>query len=365
MTAGQRLRVAMVSFEFAELCVTIANALGRRAEVALMLPEHLVAPRSDIDPAVDVVTFVRPRLRQPVRQLRMCAAIVRALRRFGPDVVHVHSSHLWFNLATPLIRDLPLVVTVHDVVAHPGDRESERTPRALTWFGIRRAAEVIVHAEFVKGEATQRLGSDPARIHVIPHVALGPTRQGSWDQGDGRTVLFFGRIWPYKGLEHLIRAQPLINEWIPDARFVIAGRGEDMGRYRALMLDPARFEVINEYVSTERRAELFAQAAVVVLPYVEASQSGVVPLASAFEKPVIASAIGGLPEAVEHDRTGLLVPPGDHRALAGAVVRLLGDRNLAREMGVAAREKLEREGSADVVAAQTLRVYEAAARSRS
>jgi glycosyltransferase involved in cell wall biosynthesis len=275
--------------------------------------------------------------------------------------VHVQSSHLWFNLALPLIRDLPLVFTMHDADAHPGDRESGRTPRAVIRFGYRRATELIVHAETVATRAAE-LGFDRARIHVIPHVALGPTRQGSWDQGDGCTVLFFGRIWPYKGLEHLVRAQPLINEQIPGARFVIAGRGEDMGRYQALMHDPASFEVIDEYVSTDRRAQLFAQAAVVVLPYVEASQSGVVPLASAFEKPVVASAVGGLPEAVEHDRTGLLVPPGDSRAIADAVVRLLTDPDLARELGVAARRKLERECSADVVAAQTLRVYEAAAR---
>jgi glycosyltransferase involved in cell wall biosynthesis len=266
MTPDERFRVALVSFEFAELSVGIANALSQRAEVTLMLPEHLAAGRTDIEPAVGVGTFAAPRLRQPVRQLRMCGAIVRALRRFRPDVVHVQSSQLWFSLALPLLRDLPLVVTVHDVVAHPGDRDSERTPRAITWFGYRRADDLIVHAESQRREAAQQLGFDPARIHVIPHVALGPTRQGRWDQGDGRTVLFFGRIWPYKGLEHLVRAQPLINERIPDARFVIAGRGEDMGRYRALMQDPGRFEVFNEYVSTERRAELFAQAAVVVLP---------------------------------------------------------------------------------------------------
>jgi glycosyltransferase involved in cell wall biosynthesis len=357
-----RPRVAMVSFEFPEICVAIANALSRTADVSLMLPRHLVAGRDDIDPALRVDAFVKPRLRQPVRQLRTCGAIVRALRRFAPDVVHVQSGHLWFNLALPAIRDLPLVVTVHDVVPHPGDRETARTPRAALTFGYRRATELIVHAESLKAEAAERLGVDRRRIHVVPHVAIGPTKQGSWAQGDGRTVLFFGRIWPYKGLEHLLRAQPLINERIPDARFVIAGEGEDFGRYRAMMHDASRFEVINEYVSARRRAELFAQAAVVVLPYIEASQSGVVPLASAFEKPVVASAVGGLPEAVEHDRTGLLVPPGDHRAIADAVVRLLAAPVFARDLGIAARRKLEQECSGDAVAGRTLRVYEAAAR---
>lgn len=350
----------MVSFDFAEVCVAIANALSRTADVSLMLPDRLAAGREDLEPAVQLDSFVLPRLREPLRQARMCAGILRALGRFQPDVVHLQSGHLWFNLVLPFLRGRPLVVTVHDVVAHPGDRASEKTPRAVIRFGYRRATEVIVHAGFVKREAAARVGIDPERIHVIPHVAIGSTRQGSWDQGDGRSVLFFGRIWPYKGLEHLVRAQPLINDRAPDARFVIAGTGEDLARYRELMQDPSRFEVIDEFVSVARRAELFAQAAVVALPYVEASQSGVVPLASAFEKPVVATAVGGLPEAVEHGRTGLIVPPGDVNALAGAVAQLLADPALARELGVAARRKLERECSADVVAEQTLRVYEAA-----
>lgn len=364
MSAAARPRVAMVAFDFPEVCVAIANALSRTAEVSLVLPRRLLAGRDDLDARVHVDAFAQPRLRQPARQVRMCRDIVRSLRRFAPDVVHLQSGHLWFNLALPLIRDIPLVITLHDVLPHPGDRASERTPRSVIRFGYRRATEIIVHAASVRTEAAQRLGLERERIHVIPHVAIGPTSQGTWDQGDGRSVLFFGRLWPYKGLEHLLRAQPLITGRIPDARFIIAGRGEDFARYRALMHDPSRFEVINEFVSSERRAELFAQAAVVVLPYVEASQSGVVPLASAFEKPVVASAVGGLPEAVEHGRTGLLVPPGNHRALADAVVRILDDPSFARELGIAARRKLERECSPAVVADQTLRVYEAAARRR-
>jgi glycosyltransferase involved in cell wall biosynthesis len=358
--SASRPRVAMVSFEFPEVCLAMANALSRSTEVALLLPERLAGFARELEPGVHFDAFPLPRLRQPVRQARMCAQIVRSLRRWQPDVVHLQSGHLWFNLTLGVVRGPPLVVTVHDVLAHPGDRASGRTPRSVIRFAYRRATDVVVHAEYVKREAVRHVGLDPARVHVIPHVALGPTRQGDWEQGDGRTILFFGRIWPYKGLEYLIRAQPLIAERVPEVRFVVAGTGEDLARYRALMSDPSRFEVIDEFVSVTRRAELFARAAVVVLPYVEASQSGVVPLASAFEKPVVVTDVGGLPEAVEAGRTGLIVPPRDVRALADAVVALLDDPRLARSLGVAAREKLERESSAPVVAARTLRVYEAA-----
>jgi hypothetical protein len=127
-----------------------------------------------------------------------------------------------------------------------------------------------------------------------------------------------------------------------------------------MMRDPSRFTVLNGFIPNAQRAELFARAAVVVLPYVEASQSGVVPVAYAAGKPVVATSVGGLPEVVEDGRTGLLVPPGDHRALADAIACLLEDPAARDDMGSAGRRKLEREWSPQVVAEQTLHVYEKA-----
>jgi glycosyltransferase involved in cell wall biosynthesis len=256
----------------------------------------------------------------------------------------------------PVLRRRGLVVTVHDVSHHPGDRASQRTPQRVLERGWALADHLIVHTESVREAVRVRYHRDPETVTVIPHIAIGGSPAAT--DGDGRTILFFGRIWPYKGLEYLIRAQPRISERIPDARIVIAGRGEDMQRYRELMRAPERFSVINEFVSAERRGELFARAAVVVLPYIEASQSGVLPIAYAYGKPVVVTAVGGLPETVEDGVTGVIVPPRDEHALADAVVRLLADPARAREMGAAGRRKLEREWSPPVVAEQTLAVYE-------
>jgi glycosyltransferase involved in cell wall biosynthesis len=286
--------------------------------------------------------------------------VMRAIERFQPDILHLQQAHLWFSLALPIMRPRAFVVTIHDATQHPGDRASRKTPQRVLDFAWRRADQIIVHAESVKQAVMERFDRDATAVHVVPHVAIGTLPELPSPAGDGRTVLFFGRIWPYKGLDHLIRAQPMIMRCFPDVRIVIAGQGEDFGRYRSMMSDPSRFVVINEFVSVARRSELFAEASVVVLPYVEASQSGVVPIAYAFEKPVVVSAVGGLPEAVEDGSTGLLVPPGDERALADAVCRLLRDPVLARGMGAAGRRKLEREWLPAAVAEQTLRVYELA-----
>jgi glycosyltransferase involved in cell wall biosynthesis len=174
---------------------------------------------------------------------------------------------------------------------------------------------------------------------------------------DERQVLFFGRIWAYKGLDTLIQAEPLISHRVPDVRIVIAGRGEDLVPYQARMVHPERFVIHNSFVPPAERERLFASSSVVVLPYVEATQSGVIPVAYTHAKPVVATRVGGLVEQVEHGRTGLLVPPGDPESLAEATTRLLLDRELRRALGENGRRKLEAEWSAPVIAARTLPAY--------
>jgi glycosyltransferase involved in cell wall biosynthesis len=169
--------------------------------------------------------------------------------------------------------------------------------------------------------------------------------------------LFFGRISKYKGLEYLIRAEPLISAMVPEVRFVIAGVGEDIEPYRRMMTNAERFTILDEYISDEQRAELFRRASVVVLPYVEATQSGVIPVAYSFGKPVVATTVGGLPSQVDHGKTGFLVAPRDPEALAMATVELLRNRDLRRRFGANGKQKLTVEANPDTVARETSKVY--------
>jgi glycosyltransferase involved in cell wall biosynthesis len=356
------VRIALLTFDFPEYCVRLASALAEEAETLLIMPASDAEPLAHLlDPRVTLRTFDKPRLRHPRRQWRTVRQQLRAIHDFAPDVLHLQQGHLWFNLlALPRLRGVPLVVTVHDVRHHPGDAASQRTPQSVHDFGFRRARRLIVHADPLKRDLIAHLGASEERVHVVPHIAIGGDRPAPVTEERDGTVLFFGRIWPYKGLDVLIRAEPSVSERAPHARFVIAGTGEDFTRYRRMMVHPDRFEVHNAFVSDEQRTELFAQASVVVLPYVEASQSGVVPVAYAAGKPVVATRVGGLPEAVRHGETGLLVAPGDEGALADALVELLRDGARRRAMGAAGRRMQEAEFGPAVVAARTLDVYRAA-----
>jgi glycosyltransferase involved in cell wall biosynthesis len=219
---------------------------------------------------------------------------------------------------------------------------------------------MIVHAPQLKEALLARLPGPEDRVHVIPHVLCGDDTAAPDVSEDDHTILFFGRIWPYKGLEYLIRAEPLITARVPDARIVIAGNGEPIDRYRSMMVHADRFAVHNEYVSDEERARLFRKASVVVLPYVEASQSGVIPVAYRYSKPVVATTVGGLPALVDQEQTGLLVPPRDHTRLAEAIIRLLEDPDLRHRLGASGKHKIETECSPDAVARQTMLVYQKA-----
>jgi glycosyltransferase involved in cell wall biosynthesis len=357
--AGRPLRVALLSFDFGEYCIRLTSAMADEADVALLLPDHEAAGHLDaLDPTVRLYPYRKPRLRQPLPQLGAVATNLRRIIQFKPDVVHVQQGHLWFNPVLPLLARYPLVLTVHDPYHHLGDTGAQKTPQSVMDFGFRRAARLIVHSQQQRQVVVERCGIPEGRIDVIPHIALGDESiQVQSHHDEEPVVLFFGRIWPYKGLDYLIRAQPLISAACPGARIVIAGEGEDFARYRAMMTDPSAFTVWNEYVSDEQRARLFERAAVVVLPYVDASQSGVVPLAYRYGKPVVATTVGGLPETVDSGETGFLVPPRDEHALADAVIRLLQDADLRHRFGANGRRKLDAECAPDVIGRQTLATY--------
>jgi glycosyltransferase involved in cell wall biosynthesis len=351
------MKVALVSYDFEEYCVRLANGLADTATVLLLQPSGAGLHLSALDSRVSVQLFAQARLRQPGRQLRAGWDLVRRIKAFNPDVVHVQQGHLWFNGFLPLLRRFPLILTVHDPRHHLGDTISKKTPQAVMDFGYRRASQLIVHAAPLKQVIVAECRIRPELVHVVPHVSLSDVTDKASSCDHQPTILFFGRIWEYKGLEYLIRAEPLITEKVPEARIVIAGEGEDFGRYRRLMDRPEHFVVYNEHIPDQRRSELFRHASVVVLPYVDASQSGVIPVAYSFMKPVVATTVGGLPEIVDDGRTGYLVPPRDERALAEAIVRLLRDKPLRMRMGLNGRRKLDAECAPSVVARQTLAVY--------
>ncbi len=326
---SRRLRVALISYDFGEYCIRLASALAQEAEVCLILTEQLATPYlHHLDPAVDFRPFAKPRLRQPYGQLRTLGWIWRQIQQFQPDVIHLQQGHLWFNALWPLLGRYPRVLTVHDARHHPGDRGAANTPQWIMDAGFRAADQLIAHNGPIKQLLLDDLAVPSEQIAVIPHLACGEVSEAEPMRNTEDSILFFGRIWPYKGLEYLIRAEPLISAQRPNAKIIIAGEGEDFAPYQQMMVNPDRFVVHNHFIPDSQIPGFFQQADLVVLPYIEASQSGVIATAYSFAKPVIASAVGGLCEQVDHGQTGLLIPPADAQQLADAILTLLDRKSV-------------------------------------
>jgi starch synthase len=353
------MHVVLIDFDFFAYSVQLANALSELCEVTLMLPDKASHFYSEaVKDQVDLRRFYMPRLRYPTN-LIMVRSLFKTITKIRPQVVHQLAWHPWLNLALPLFPNVPLVTTIHDARLHPGDKESFALFQSWQW---RWATQVIVHAEGIKRQMVDELGIPEAKVHIIPIGSYDLYRAWLSDNipEQTSTILFFGRIWEYKGLQYLIEAEPLITRQVPEARIVIAGQGEPFDKYEQLMVNKDHFIVHNCYIPDEMVARLFQGASVVVLPYVEASQSAVLSIAYAFGKPVVATTVGGIPEVVDQGETGYLVPPRDPHSLAQAIVALLQDHDLRKKMGRKALEKTESELSWSSIARKTLQVYQQA-----
>jgi glycosyltransferase involved in cell wall biosynthesis len=350
-----------------DYCVEYANALSARAMVTMLAPARLFSEYAPfVDKAVDLRLLNWPRHRSPAN-IVFLPRLVRLIGTLQPSVVHfLAEGVVWLNLLVLCVRESAIVTTMHDVSYHPGDRSSQRVPR---WFANRLVSgsdKVIVHGAGLKQDTEQRYPHLAGRVEMAPHLQLRRyldiARNDKMSRTDDPTVniLFFGRIFAYKGLDFLIRSAPLVTARCDNIRVIIAGTGDDMDVYRTMIVEPRFFDIRNRHISDCETAQLFTDADIVVLPYTEASQSGVLAIANTFGKPVIVSNVGELGRSVEHDKTGIVVPAQDEQALAQAIIRLVTDPALRTRLGEAGRAAAERSASPELVATKALEIYQRA-----
>jgi glycosyltransferase involved in cell wall biosynthesis len=276
----------------------------------------------------------------------------RRLRGLAPEVTHLQSclgNDPRLLLAARLRRG-KYALTVHDVQTHPGDAK-EPWRHGLTMHPVFRNAGVLfVHAESLREVLLARWDLK-APIVVVPHgIDLGDPQPLPADDA----LLFFGRISAYKGLSVLLDSLERLWPRRPELTLTIAGEGPLPDH--AALRDP-RVTLVHRHVAEAEVPGLFAASTIVVLPYVEASQSGVGSLAKAHGRPIVASAVGGLPELVS-DGSGALVPADDAGALADELDELLADRPRLERQRAAGLRTLRESAGWPVVAERTIEAYE-------
>jgi glycosyltransferase involved in cell wall biosynthesis len=336
------MRVALIAFKGLPIYgIQLANGLSKLAEVHLFLVDVAAAKFAKfIEPNVTLHPVRTYRYRNPAGFF-VSLGIISKIKKLRCDIAHLVLNEPWFNVCVPFLKSFPLITTVHDVRYHLGDRRSSIVPQWVTDLAIKFSSGLIVHGAGLKSYLCREFNRDPHFVFNIPHMNYSFYRH--WEnyevQEKRNNILFFGSIWEYKGLRYLMEAEPYLSEGLKEFKITIAGKGEDLTKYKRRMIDPRNYEIINDFIPDEDVAGFFQKASVVVLPYIDASQSGVVPLAFAFGKPVIVTRIGSIPELVDQGENGLIVAPRDSRALAEAIITILKDPALKQEMSEKARAK--------------------------
>jgi len=274
------------------------------------------------------------------------------------DIIHFNGSSGFQIYFQELLGNVAKVLTIHDYLPHTGEATCRRK-----WVNIllnklytRFDYEFIQHYRYLSDKFSKFYGVKDGRTHTVycgPLEIYRIFRQSGIAE-EPHTLLFFGRISQYKGLEYLISAFRQVRRMIPDTKLIIAGKG----KLNMRLSEDDNYEVYNRYVTNEELASLLQRAAIVVTPYTDATHSAVIMTAFAFHKPVVSSAVGGIPEVIADDVTGRLVPPRDSAAFASAILDLLQNSNKRREM---ARNIVGRFESGmfswDCIAKRTLQVY--------
>jgi len=357
-----KLKIALLHFCFEDYTIELANGLVNYVDLTLIQQEkNAKACQNVLDPRIRVLSFKKPSMRSPGNILSM-REMMQYIREVQPDVLHVQETNDIWYLSTLLLNKMPpLVTTIHDVFSHPGDREKVFASEYTRQIAFYRSQQLIVHTQQQKKSLIEQFQIPEQRVNVLPHGELGSLYQRRSQKNslsrEPYTLLFFGRIWPYKGLKYLLEAMPFIAERIPEVKLIIAGRGENINQYFPNGYDSKRYEIINDFIANEDVIGLFQRSTATVLPYIEASQSGVAALSFGVGTPVVASNVGGLSEIVRHQKDGLLVQPGNVRALADAIISLLSDRNLQQRMQTAALARCQQDLNWSNIATQTVNIY--------
>jgi glycogen synthase len=291
-----------------------------------------------------------------------------------PVAAHVVHSHTWYTaVAGLLIRELwsiPLVVTMHSLEPLRPWKQDQlgRGYAVSTWAeraAVERAARVIAVSAGMRADVLAHFPVDPARV-VVLHNGIDAeafrhtARRDALGRHGVRTpyALFVGRISEQKGIFPLLEASA---DFPPDFQLALCASSPDTPALEARLADAVarhpRVRWINQMLPHEDLVQLYSHAAVFCCPSVY-EPFGLINLeAMACETPVVASAVGGIPEVVVDGDTGLLVPPGEPGALAQAVRQIASDPALGARLARAGRRRVEARFTWDRIAERTLEIY--------
>jgi glycosyltransferase involved in cell wall biosynthesis len=310
------------------------------------------------------------------------ARLIRYASRAKPGIFHI----LWNNKFEFFDRTLltlyykclgkKVVLTAHNVNAGRRDSKDTRFNRLTLWIQYHLAEHIFVHTDKMKQELGESFGMPGTRVTVVPFginnsvpntgLTSAEAKQRLGIRDGERTILFFGRITPYKGLEHLIAAFRRVVSRRNDYRLIIGGRPDSCEKYWKAVRELMREEVQSgrillkaDFIPDDETEVYFKAADVFVLPYRHIYQSGVLFLGHSFGLPALVADVGSLKDDIVEGKNGFVFKPEDPVDLSAAIERYF-DSDLYEELGSRRQEIRDlatSQHSWDLVGQATLSVY--------
>lgn len=263
------------------------------------------------------------------------------LKRNNIHTIYTPMMHTWTIFFIPFFKLFKIkhVLTIHDVSMHPGDCKIFNLINKVLFKSVEL---IVVLSAFVKKELIQNYAIDENIIIESKHGLFNYNKMNfsykQFTENKTLRIVFFGRILEYKGLHHLIEAIAILEKENLDIGLEIYGSGsikkyqEGLDKIKSLKLE-------NRWINNDEIFEIFDKACLNICPYIEASQSGVIPIALGCGIPSIVTDLGALSEQVKNNETGIVIDPNNITlSLVDAIRRLYLDRRLCNQFSKSAYE---------------------------
>lgn len=321
------------------------------------------------------VPFLGKRISGTIRQIEWSYGIWVALRSIArrQRLDMIEGQEVGNLFITLFFKKIPLIVRAHGATYSQRKFSGEkiylgdRINRYIERWCIRKAAAITVPSEFQKREICSETGLPPQRVRVVsnpisPDILRKSHKTTVFEKETQPIVLYTGRIEYRKGIIPLLKCISQVIRKQSNVKFVLAG-GYHVSLTDRTVRKIIQEEAIAEYVQLkghvpwEKLVDLYKTSSIFVIPsYYETFSISCIE-AMAFDLPVVGAKGSALPELIEDEVTGLLIPPGNSQALATAILRLLKDKDLRQRMGQAGRQRVLSKFTVAQVVKQTLALY--------
>jgi glycosyltransferase involved in cell wall biosynthesis len=322
------------------VAVRIAAGLARSSRYSpLLCATRSGGPLEEILKESAVEYFVLGRSR-PL-DIGKFAPLARTIRKRKIALIHAHKmgSNVWGNVIGRIAGGPAVIAHVHGQKHSARERAAQRLITVLS-------DKVIAVSEYERASLVGKragISTKFGTVHNGIHLSAGPSaprarvKDALGLPADGRLVGIVAGLRPEKSVETFLAAAREVSKTAPDARFLVVGGGTEM---EPLIARAAALGIAERCRFTGFRSDAFEIASILDVAVLSSKREGL-PMAlleyMALSKPIVATRVGGVPEAVEDGVNGYLVAPGDHQAMAERIGRLLRDAGLAAAMGAAGR----------------------------